>query len=72
MFSSVSMKPTRHWILGIAGVICVIFAAIGGMSYPLTEEPLLSVLLYEILILPPIFCILYLAYRRGLPAEQQP
>ncbi|TXT56915.1 MAG: hypothetical protein BAJATHORv1_20513 [Candidatus Thorarchaeota archaeon] len=72
MYFSIPMKPTRHWILGIAGVICIMLAVIGGMSYPLTEEPLLTVILYELVIIPPIFCILYLAYRRGLPAEQQP
>ena len=61
-----TMDSGRQYILIVAGIIAIALGIIGGMSYPLVNEGILNIILYEILIILGISGCLLLINNRGL------
>ena len=65
----VAIDDHRQSIVVIVGVVAVSLGIIGGLSYPLAYDGMLSILLYEILVILGISGILLLINARGLEEE---
>ena len=63
------MFSGRQIVLVIAGIIAISLGLIGGLSYPLVNEGILNIILYEILVILGISGFLLLINNRGLEEE---
>jgi hypothetical protein len=63
----VDMRPKLQWILYLVAIICCFLALLGGLSYPLINQGLLEIIMYEAVVLLVTFGILLLVYKRALP-----
>jgi hypothetical protein len=61
------MRPRAQWLVYFAAVVCLILAALGGLSYPLSGAGLPSIIAYEVGIFIGIFSILLLIHQKALP-----
>lgn len=61
------MRLQSQWILYLVAIACCILALIGGLSYPLVNQGLLNIIMYEAAVLLVTFGILLLIYKKGLP-----
>jgi hypothetical protein len=60
------METGREWILAITFVVCIVLGSLGALMYPLNEQGILVILLYEFLLILVVFGILRLIQKRGL------
>ena len=60
------METGREWILVITLIVCIALGFTGALMYPLNEQGILVIVLYEILLILVTFGILRLIQKRGL------
>jgi hypothetical protein len=60
------METGREWILIVTMVVCIALGFVGVLMYPLNEQNILVIILYESLLLLVTFGILRLIQKRGL------
>jgi len=65
----IGMFSGRQYILIITGMIAISLGIIGGMSYPLVNNGILSIILYESLIILGVSGLLLLINARGLEED---
>jgi len=63
----VDMSLKLKWILYLVAIICCFLAIVGGLSYPLINQGLLEIMMYEAVVFLVTFGILLLVYKRALP-----
>ncbi|MHA1938660.1 MAG: hypothetical protein ACW97O_10670 [Candidatus Thorarchaeota archaeon] len=61
------MRLQLQWILYLVAIICCFLALLGGLSYPLVNQGLPNIIVYEAAVLLVTFGILLLVYKKGLP-----
>ena len=71
IYFTLYMSPNKRWILYIAVIICIALAIIGGMIYPMNQLDILSILLYEAVVILIMLAIIKLIYDRGLPDDPE-
>ncbi len=60
------MFSSRQYILIIIGIVAISLGITGGFIYPLSGEGIVSIILYETLVILGILGILLLVNSRGL------
>ncbi|MFX1484850.1 MAG: hypothetical protein ACFFCP_16860 [Promethearchaeota archaeon] len=60
------METGREWILVVTMIVCAVLGFAGALLYPLNEQNILVIVLYESLLLLITFGILRLIQKRGL------
>ncbi len=61
------MSPNSRWIIVAGAIICIILAIWGGLSYPLTGQGIVDIILYEIPVFIGVIAISFLIYVKGAP-----
>ncbi|MHA2020248.1 MAG: hypothetical protein ACW98J_00265 [Candidatus Thorarchaeota archaeon] len=61
------MRLQSQWILYLVAITCCFFALVGALSYPLFNQDLLYIIMYEAAVLLGTFGLLFLIYKKGLP-----
>jgi hypothetical protein len=61
------MRPNSRWIIITGTIICIILAIWGGLSYPLTGQGIVDIILYEIPVFIGVAAISVLIYMKGAP-----
>jgi hypothetical protein len=60
------MLTGRQYILIAAGIITVALSLAGGLMYPLVNQGILTIVIYEIVVILGISALLMLIYRKGM------
>ena len=61
------MHPKSQWIIIAGAVACIALAIIGGISYPLINQGIVDIILFEIPVFIGVAAIMFLIYKKGLP-----
>ena len=61
--------PPHKVVFQIVGIICIIFAMLGGLMYPLNTLDILWVILYEVTIFFAVSGILLLIWKEGFEED---
>ena len=61
------MRPKSQWILYVVAITCCLLALVGGLSFPLVNQGLLNIIMYEAMVLLVTFGLLLLIYKKALP-----
>jgi len=60
------METGREWILAVTMIVCIVLGLIGALMYPLNEQNILIIILYELMLILVTYGILRLIQKRGL------
>ena len=61
------MQPKSQWIIIVGAIACIVLAIVGGLSYPLINQSLVDIILFEIPVFIGVAAIMFLIYKKGLP-----
>lgn len=60
------MLTGRQYIVIVTGIITVALSLAGGLMYPLANQGILTVIIYEVVVFLGIAGLLMLIYRKGM------
>lgn len=60
------MLTGRQYILIATGIVTVALSLAGGLMYPLANQGILTIIIYEVVVFLGIAGLLMLIYRKGM------